>query len=543
MTDFSAFPLPVLAPDASPEFIDAETCKAWVENVPLANVAAAQQQMLSQIREFNRFSTSAMARLGALEAIREAVHFVQIEQAKRFTNRALPMSEPEAAVFQETLALWEQMRLGYLRCLEAAAMGDAAIRAHGALVAQRALAYSGLKMFHHYRAYRQVPASEWRALHEAYARAEELDVAEQLTKDYLNRDMHETSPRIAYVRALLTGLCNPNELTQRQLTFVAYLLERWASKVELGRTPPAWKDVLPLAVDLAGDVVPERVDPNNVQGDSIRFLDTDRLAKSLRNRVGLLRKGESPARLALGEDCVQPSCEQLLVFLYRQWCQMRTARAPERQRVSGVAQICNSIAGIHYFISDRAFRQPRTSDGLTHQEQAELATLGRVSTRGDEKYVTLKGFALELWQLVDQSPQGLKMVRKADTPGRRFAHGQLLAVRPADEKSFHLAQVRWLMNSEQGDLYAGLRLMPGLPAAIAVRLAGVNAANEKYVPGLLLTGVAELNAPPSLILPAGWYKPKRVIDVYVESAQRVRLDEVLERGSDFERVAYAALDA
>ena len=543
MTDFSAFPLPVLAPDASPEFIDAETCKAWVENVPLANVAAAQQQMLSQIREFNRFSTNAMARLGALEAIREAVHFVQIEQAKRFTNRALPMSEPEAAVFQETLALWEQMRLGYLRCLEAAAMGDAAIRAHGALVAQRALAYSGLKMFHHYRAYRQVPASEWRALHEAYARAEELDVAEQLTKDYLNRDMHETSPRIAYVRALLTGLCNPNELTQRQLTFVAYLLERWASKVELGRTPPAWKDVLPLAVDLAGDVVPERVDPNNVQGDSIRFLDTDRLAKSLRNRVGLLRKGESPARLALGEDCVQPSCEQLLVFLYRQWCQMRTARAPERQRVSGVAQICNSIAGIHYFISDRAFRQPRTSDGLTHQEQAELATLGRVSTRGDEKYVTLKGFALELWQLVDQSPQGLKMVRKADTPGRRFAHGQLLAVRPADEKSFHLAQVRWLMNSEQGDLYAGLRLMPGLPAAIAVRPAGVNAANEKYVPGLLLTGVAELNAPPSLILPAGWYKPKRVIDVYVESAQRVRLDEVLERGSDFERVAYAALDA
>ena len=37
--------------------------------------------------------------------------------------------------------------------------------------------------------------------------------------------------------------------------------------------------------------------------------------------VALLRKGESPARLGLGEDCAQPSCEQLLVFLYRQWCQ------------------------------------------------------------------------------------------------------------------------------------------------------------------------------------------------------------------------------
>ena len=38
MTDFSAFPLPVLAPDASPEFIDADSCKAWLEDVPLANV-------------------------------------------------------------------------------------------------------------------------------------------------------------------------------------------------------------------------------------------------------------------------------------------------------------------------------------------------------------------------------------------------------------------------------------------------------------------------------------------------------------------------
>ena len=51
MTDFSAFPLPVLAPDAAPEFIDADSCKVWLEDVPLANVSAAQQQMLSQVRE------------------------------------------------------------------------------------------------------------------------------------------------------------------------------------------------------------------------------------------------------------------------------------------------------------------------------------------------------------------------------------------------------------------------------------------------------------------------------------------------------------
>ena len=120
----------------------------------------------------------AAGRLGALEALREAVHFVQIEQAKRFTNRALPMASAEAAVFDTTVGLWAQMRGGYQRCVEAALAGDAAMRAQAGLLCQRVLACAGLKMFHHHRAYRQVPPQEWRALHQAYREAEALGVAE-----------------------------------------------------------------------------------------------------------------------------------------------------------------------------------------------------------------------------------------------------------------------------------------------------------------------------------------------------------------------------
>src|ERR1700704_215261 len=148
--------LPDLSPKAAPEFADAASCKAWLEHVPLANVATAQYQLLSQLEEFNRFPASAAVRLAVHETMREAVNFVQIEQAKRFTNRALPMAEAEAAVFRDTDALWAQMRLSYLRCLDSAA-GDPVLRAQGALICQRLLAYAGLRMFHHYRAYREIP--------------------------------------------------------------------------------------------------------------------------------------------------------------------------------------------------------------------------------------------------------------------------------------------------------------------------------------------------------------------------------------------------
>lgn len=535
MTDLS---LPDLSAEASPEFTDEDSAKAWLENVPLANVIESQRQLLDQITEFNRLPAKATSRLAVLEALREAVNFVQIEQAKRFTNRALPMAETEAAVFADTLELWEQVRIGYLRCLEACAAGEAGMRGQGGLVCQRALVYSGLKMFHHYRAYRQVPGREWQALHAVYAQAEALDVTEEEVKDYLNRDVHDTSPRIAYVRALLMGLSNPNELSQRQLTFVAFLLERWAGKVDVLRERPDEGDLPPLVVDLASAHCAER---GEIEAATPRYLEVSKLAKSVRNRIGLLRKGESPAKLALGEDCVQPSCEQLLVFLYRQWCQARPPRGGERRLVSDRAQACQTMPAMHYYLSGKVFKQPGEQKELTQKQREEIATFGRIATRDDDDYSVTHGFLLESWQLADESVQGLRIVRRAGNPGKRYSNGQLIAVRPADAKAFLLGQVRWLMSAENGDLFAGVKVMPGLPAATAVRPTGLNVTHEKWVQALTLTAVPALDVPPTLVLPSGWFKPKRVIEVWVQSAIRVRLVEMLDRGIDFERVVYEAV--
>jgi hypothetical protein len=395
-------------------------------------------------------------------------------------------------------------------------------------------------MFHCYRAYREVPRADWRSLHEVYAHAETLGVAEDAVKDVLNRDVQESSPRIAYLRALLMGMANPHELSQRQLTFVAFLLERWAAKVALARTAVTEEGLPPLVVDLAGDGLPERVAPNAGAAGEPRYLDTRRLSKSLRNRVALLRKGESPAKLALGEDCVQPSCEQLLVFLYRQWCQPKAGRASERQRKPTPAEACSEIAAVHYYLSGRAFRQPGVQKELSQKQKEEIATFGRVSTRDEDDYSETQGFVLERWLVEDESAQGVRMVRRGDEPGRRFAHGQLMAVRPGDAKSFMLGQVRWLMAARNGDLQAGLKLLPGIPSPIAAKQLGLNVTTPEFVPALALSAVPALNSAPTLVLPIGWFKPDRVIEIYTTKPVQVRLTELVERGADFERVAFEA---
>jgi hypothetical protein len=299
------------------------------------------------------------------------------------------------------------------------------------------------------------------------------------------------------------ALANPNELAQRQLSFLDFVLQRWAAKLEISREPPRQGGEVPLlVVDIASAKAPYRAAAAAAYSSSMRFLGTRSLSKSLRGRVDQLRRGESPAKLALGEDCVQPSCEQWLVYLYRQWCEARPARTAERQRTALAAHACIDIGAIHGWLA------------------------------GDPAVVP------ESWRLQDESALGVRLSRSAQGLGQRYAHGQLIGVRPGEAQACMLGQVRWLMIAQAGELHAGVRLLPGMPRAVEVRGTGINAQGESYARALALGAAAALASPAALVLPPGWFKPKRVLEL--RDAGAVRLTEVLERGLDFERVAYEA---
>ena len=291
----------------------------------------------------------------------------------------------------------------------------------------------------------------------------------------------------------------------------------------------------PLVVDLAGDSRPER---SGTPAKEPRYIDAQPLGKSLRNRIGLLRRGESPSKLALGEDCVQPSCEQLLVLLYRQWLQPPVARAQDRKRSDATAHACQDMAAIYYYVTGHSFRQPGGKTVLTKNEADQLATFGRVSARAEETPGPQPDIALEEWHVEDESALGIKIMRRASNSGARYTHAQLIGLRPKGVTQFLLGHVRWLLQAENNDLYLGVRVLPGLPAGIGVRPSSAGNAKDQFVPALSLTAVPEYQAPPTLILPSGWYRPNRLIDVFIESVTQVRLVEFLDRGSDFERLTY-----
>ena len=527
------FPLPEISAAARPEFTDAASCADWLAELPLVNVAPSQIRLLDQLQQLNRFDMPPAERLKVLETLREPVYFVQAEQIKKLANKPLPLTEMERSIFGHVVDLWQALLAGYQRCLDGAGAG--ALEGQTPLVCQRALDCLASNMFDHCRAYHAFPDAYWLNLHQLYRHAEDSGEIATAIADPVRKT--DVSCAEVYVRALLFALANPNEQQQKQLMQIQRWLERWAQHVPLRRTPPDDQSLPPLLLDFSAAAGAYR--EADADGRSAaRWLDMHDLARILKKSVVLLRKGEPPASLGLGDDCAMPGVEQLLVLLFRLWCEGKNARMQTRRRTSAKAQACSTLASMHFHISGKPFRQPGHTSALTRREHEELATFGHTSTRLEDEYIASGGYFIEDWLLQEESLAGLRIMRPAGSSGGRYGHTQLIAVRPAGTKNFLIGAVRWIMTDKEEALHVGVRVVPGVPAAVAVRPTGINAKSEKFVPALICPALPALSAPASLILPPGWYRPKRVLEVYSDASELLQLSGVVERGSDFERVTF-----
>ena len=277
------FDLRIIAADAKPEFTDAASCAAWLQNLPLINVGPSHGRLLGEIEELNCFNAPPAERLRVLELLREPVLFVQTEHAKKFSNRPVPLAKTEREIFNNVMALWDALGHGYLHCMQALEQGAPGLGSQRALVCQRALWCVAQKISDHYRAYRELSEEDWRLTHRVYAFAEERNLESEQVVHPVYQGEFKTSVAETYLHTLLLNQANPGEFSPRQLALLSRWLDRWAYKAILTTRPPAMEAGLePLAVDLAGDKGPVR---SAVPAKSVRFIDIEEIDKDLRSRL------------------------------------------------------------------------------------------------------------------------------------------------------------------------------------------------------------------------------------------------------------------
>jgi hypothetical protein len=396
---------------------------------------------------------------------------------------------------------------------------------------QRAL-FVGKEIIRLYGQVRRQPSPEhWEELHAYYRFAEMLECSSLAVRDKLLPHSEAISCYSTYSHALLLARADPCALTAREWDLVDRWLQGWARKFFPDKVFRTSEHVL-LAVDLlrgAGLVSWE--EPPEKSPESLRYGSPDKLSVSVQQRQKRLRGGATPAELGLGEDVTPALAERLLHHLYERWCTLSVAQgAPTTEQRLDVCG--GGLFAVYFRLSGRTFTGESTRDRLTYRSIENVATFDQIPEHDSQRDQAEKDWPWESW-IGDLLGFGGSLERRV--PGSRWQLNQVLVVRDETGR-VSCGIVSWL--GELGaTLRIGVKLWPGEPGALILRAASGVMRDEPAVPAIALQGLGR--EPSSLLLPLRYFQAGRRVETYGAGKRAFRLVKALERGADFERVAYS----
>jgi len=334
-----------------------------------------------------------------------------------------------------------------------------------------------------------------------------------------------------YSHALLLGLADPCAMSVKQIQLADRWLEMWARKVH--PTPaPREADGLLILVDLdapAGATLAAAA-PTTPPA-SLRYANAGRLATSVRGRLKRLQTGSNPAELQLGHDCSVEQCTTLLSYLDWRWNQ--PPRAVPATTPSTLGLCSGGLDAAYYRVGGRTFDRRGPLRPFGAQNAQHLASLDALTDFDRGKEQAERSWAWEQWE-------GTYEWREASLVRTGRAHyrwhlEQLVILRDAER--VRAGYVTRIAQGEGDALAITIRLWSGTPKALTLRPLAGAMTEAPQMPALLLAETPEDKA--CLILGSRTFNPSRVLRTADHGhGQRYRLTRLLQRGADFERVAF-----
>lgn len=526
------FSLPVTQPDNQAAFADAGTASAWLAQQPQANAAAMQAELTRQIQALNTWRMEPRERFKTLEVLRQTLFTIDGESQRRFENRPVPLWSSEQAALDTSRRLWRTYLLGYLHCLRACLDGDPGVAELKAKIAHRALVCLRMEQLTCYLGVLDVDPDFWRNLHAVLASAEQLGVAREPVADRLLGETRESTVGGQYAMTLLLHLARPFELSRNQFAATIRWFARWREQADI----TAAVDDNPKSRNIALDLSLSRPlpEPGGTPGTPgiPRWLSIDGILRKMRKRMEALTTGETPENLKLGSGISSEACMTLLQKLSENLrTPLRTVAtvAPD----SPPAGVVAGMENIHRQLGGKSLKQAEEPTSINRREQEQIAIFGHVARISEENLPKP-----ESWLLIHAAPNNgeLQLCRPAGKGESRLSNKSLLAVQLPGQTRFTLVSVFSLCTHTDGSLHAIARLLPGEPLAYVAEVSERPMGKVSRQPAVLLPADAATDAPPSVIVPAG--VSARALSIRLQST--IKLLSCLERGSDYERWAYAA---
>jgi hypothetical protein len=522
--------------EALPElaFRDAAAATRWMNALPLSNVGTAYEALLGQLHALTHSDIGPRDRATIAELAREPVAHLHGELARRYAGKPQPLDEREAEACDQAIALWQALWIQYSVCLRPLLEGSTELKGVKAKLLQRAL-YVGKELLLVHALARRLPDAElWQELHAYYRLAEMLDCTTAAVSDPMLPHAEKLSCYSMYSHALLLGLADPYALSVRQIELADRWLATWARKL-FPYAKQRESEGPVVVVDLEGSRGAALVaSATGAEGKALRFGYPSKLATSVRGRHKRLAGGASPSELGLGDDVPADVAGTLLEHLDARWTRVATSAGRARSKAQDIA--VGGIESAYFRIGGRSFHQVDPL-GRDTDPTKYLQTVGGISEIDRRKEQAERNWPWERWYgSVDWRHAS---IRRQDAGTYHWFLDQLVAVR--DEGELRLGHVSRVARTADGAVELSLRVFAGAPKVFAVRLVNPNRTEEPAVAALMLEASPE--EPATLVMSPRAFLPNRVMRCDESGpVRKLKLTSVVQRGGDFERVAFEEVD-
>jgi hypothetical protein len=514
-------------------FYDAKGCRRWLSKLPLTNVPIAQEALQEQFARLQKAELPPLERAKIAELLRDTVHFLHTKLSRRYMQKALPLEAAEEQAWQQDKALWQALWQHYSACLAPIIEGDPEITPWAAHILHRGLSVGKSLVLVHALGRRTPSADLWLELHAYYRFSELRQCTDTAIKDKLQTQASTASCYATYSHALLLEMADVGTMSTRQIELTNRWLERWGRKLYF-RTqadPASFYHVVDFKQGTPMRVVKSLPTPRT---DTLRVATTEALSISIQQRLTRLEGGAKPVDLDLGSDCSAEVCIDLLKHLYHRWCTFNED-APVDAAEHDVWLCGGGLPGTYFRIGNMTFSTARAGDRMSFAGTQMFSTLNVVTGYDPQREQAEKAYPWDEWRAAMTHEETL---RRPSQPGQPRWNMEQLALYRDSTQALSCAFVRWLRQDERNDLHLRLWHWEGTPQAMVLLPQGQLLKDEDPFPAILIP--ASGSEPASFIVPPRAFQAGLHVQSKPPTVIRARFTTLLQRGMDFERVAFAA---
>lgn len=494
---------------------------AWIEELPLLNLASTLKQLLEAVGALNQQEVPAKTRLRLLEVYRSAV------------IRLFPGCEPEEVrnlninrarreeVKNEMAGFLEAMADGYKIIVKQENRGRQKPKKSATLLLclYRTMEMLALGLLHAYRNYHSTPAFIFMELHQVYLYAEDHQVLD-MPISYDRKTVYGTLSEL-YKRTMLLSITDPFHLAEGAVTKLFYLigdfLEACAIDTKLPQDAAQSGDC--YIIDLDGDSPPQGLNSYEA-GEFIRILNTREFTAALKSKIAALRSNKEATRRQQAELQLLKEIEP-------------HTSAPQKREAERISTDRNSLGGFgiettHYLLS-------LNSPELTSLTEQGATTLPLQSADGARPL-------LEEWKIGNESKTGYLLVRPAP-PETEIHIGDigciLMPTRGRTKAQLTLFAVRWIKHFDNHRTETGVEILPGEAFPVTCQIEEVSLAEDTSCPAIFLSSVPILSIPATILTPKQIYQRGRKLGISTrEKTLHIEAGFLAQDSSSFDRFEF-----